>query len=179
MIRLTELAEAGHFNKTHGIKGEISATLDIDIDLDDVKCIVISVEGIFVPFFVSSCRPKTADTCLLTIDGIDSEAKARQLVNRPFYILRSDIPDDPDDEGDDEGLYASDLIGFKVSDASLGDIGTITGINDSTQNVLFIIETADGKEIYVPVADEFIEEIDSDSETVRTDLPEGLVDLNT
>lgn len=179
MIRLTELAEAGHFNKTHGIKGEISATLDIDIDLDDVKCIVISVEGIFVPFFVSSCRPKTADTCLLTIDGIDSEAKARQLVNRPFYILRSDIPDDPDDEDDDEGLYASDLIGFKVSDASLGDIGTITGINDSTQNVLFIIETSDGKEIYIPVADEFIEEIDSDSETVRTDLPEGLVDLNT
>lgn len=179
MIRLTELAEAGHFNKTHGIKGEISATLDIDIDLDDVKCIVISVEGIFVPFFVSSCRPKTADTCLLTIDGIDSEAKARQLVNRPFYILRSDIPDDPDDEDDDEGLYASDLIGFKVSDASLGDIGTITGINDSTQNVLFIIETADGKEIYIPVADEFIDEIDSDSETVRTDLPEGLVDLNT
>lgn len=179
VIRLTELAEAGHFNKTHGIKGEISATLDIDIDLDEVKCIVISVEGIFVPFFVNSCRPKTADTCLLTIDGIDSEAKARQLVNRPFYILRSDIPDDPDGDDDDEGLYASDLIGFKVTDTSLGDVGTITGINDSTQNVLFIIETADGKEIYVPVADEFIEEIDSDSKTVRTDLPEGLVSLNT
>ena len=66
MIRLAEIAEAGHFNKPHGIKGEMSATLDFDLDLDNVKCIIVSVEGIFVPFFIRSWRPKTADTCLLT-----------------------------------------------------------------------------------------------------------------
>ena len=52
MIRLTEIAEAGYFNKAHGIKVEISATLDIDIDLNEVKCLVVPVEGIFVPFFM-------------------------------------------------------------------------------------------------------------------------------
>lgn len=178
MIRLTEIAEAGHFNKAHGIKGEISATLDIDIDLNEVKCLVVPVEGIFVPFFVSSCRPKTADTCLLMIDGIDSEAKAQQFNNRPFYILRSDIPEDDGDDDDDDGLYASDLIGFRLTDRTLGNVGMISGINDSTENVLFIVETAGGSEVFIPVADEFIEEIDSDSETVVTDLPEGLIDLN-
>lgn len=177
MIKLTEIAEAGHFNKAHGIKGEISATLDIDVDLSEVKCIVVSVEGIFVPFFVSACRPKTADTCLLMIDGIDSEAKAQQFNNRPFYILRTDIPEDEEDD-DEDGLYASDLVGYRIVDETLGDIGVISGINDSTQNVLFIVETDGGDEIFIPVTDEFIEEIDSDSETVRTDLPEGLIDLN-
>lgn len=177
MIKLTEIAEAGHFNKAHGIKGEISATLDIDVDLSEVKCIVVPVEGIFVPFFVSACRPKTADTCLLMIDGIDSEAKAQQFNNRPFYILRTDIPEDEEDD-DEDGLYASDLVGYRIVDETLGDIGVISGINDSTQNVLFIVETDGGDEIFIPVADEFIEEIDSDSETVRTDLPEGLIDLN-
>ncbi len=46
MIKLSELAEAGHFNKAHGIKGEMSATLDFYLDLNDVKCIVVAIEEI-------------------------------------------------------------------------------------------------------------------------------------
>ncbi len=179
MIKLSELAEAGHFNKAHGIKGEMSATLDFYLDLNDVKCIVVAIEGIFVPFFIKSWRPKTADTCLLTLDGIDSDVQAQEFNNRTFYILRSDIPEDEEDDYDDEdGFYASDLIGYKVHDNALGDIGMISDINDATQNVLFLITTPRGNEIFIPVADEYIVEIDHDNETLTTDLPEGLVELN-
>lgn len=176
MIKLTEIAEAGIFNKPHGIKGEISATLDFDIELDSVKCIIIAVDGIFVPFFLESVRPKTAETCLLTIEGIDSEEKARQLTNKSFYILRSDLPDEEDD--DEDGMYASDFIGYTVTDRDLGTIGTIVGINDSTENVLFVVETPDGSELLLPVADEFIEAIDTDNEVLEMNIPEGLTDLN-
>lgn len=179
MIKLSEIAEAGHFNKSHGIKGEISATLDINIDLDDIKCLIVPVEGIFVPFFIESWRPKTNDTCLITLDGIDSEVKAQQFVNKRFYILRSDLPDDEDDCDDEDGLYASDFIGYQVVDKTIGHIGIISDINDSTQNVLFIIKTDAGEEIYMPVADEYIVEIDNDNDTILTDLPEGLINLNT
>ncbi len=179
MIKLSEIAEAGHFNKTHGIKGEISATLDIDIDPGEVKCLIVPVEGIFVPFFIDSWRPKTADTCLLLLDGIDSEVKAQQFVNKRFYILRSDIPEEEGDHEDEDGLYASDLIGYQVIDESLGHIGVIAEINDSTENVLFIINTDAGEEIFMPVADEYIVEIDNDNDTIVTNLPEGLINLNT
>lgn len=54
----------------------------------------------------------------------------------------------------------------------------ISGINDATQNVLFLITTPRGNEIFIPVADEYIVEIDHDNETLTTDLPEGLVELN-
>lgn len=179
MIKLSELAEAGHFNKAHGIKGEMSVTLDFDLDLSEVKCIVVAIDGIFVPFFIKSWRPKTADTCLITVDGIDSDVKAQEFNNRTFYILRSDIPGDDDDDYDDEdGFYASDLIGYGVTDTTLGNIGTITGINDATQNVLFLITTPSGNEIFIPVADEYIESIDHDREVIETNLPEGLVELN-
>lgn len=180
MIRLSEIAEAGHFNKAHGIKGEMSATLDFDLDLDNVRCIIVSVEGIFVPFFIRSWRPKTADTCLLTLEGIETDVKAQEFNNRTFYILRSDIPeDDSDDEFDDEdGFYASDLIGYRIHDCHLGDIGMISSINDATENVLFVISTDKGDEIFVPVADEYIEDIDHDTQTITTNLPDGLVDIN-
>ena len=176
MILRTDISEAGVFNKPHGIEGEISATLDYDIDLSHVKCIIIEVEGIFVPFFIVSVRPKTAETYLLTIDGIDSEEKARALAGRAFYLLDSDLPDD--DADGEEGLYASDLIGYTVTDSSLGPIGEITDFNDTTDNLLFIVTTPEGKEMYIPVADEFIDEIDRDTLTLHTTLPHGIADLN-
>ena len=176
MILRTDITEAGVFNKPHGIKGEISATLDYDTDLSEVKCIVIEIEGIFVPFFIVSVRPKTAETCLLTIDGIDSEENARTLTGRAFYLLNSDLPvDDPDGE---EGFYASDLVGYTVTDSELGTIGEITDYNDSTDNLLFIVTTPYEKEVYIPVADDFINEIDQDTHTLHTTLPQGIVDLN-
>ena len=64
MIRLSEIAEVGRFNKPHGIKGEISVSINTDIDLNDVKCVIVPIDGIFVPFFLQTVRPKTADTSL-------------------------------------------------------------------------------------------------------------------
>lgn len=176
MILRTDITEAGIFNKPHGIKGEISATLDYDIDLNEVKCIIMDVEGIFVPFFIKSVRPKTAETCLLTIDGIDSEQKARPLSGRAFYLLNSDIPED-DTDGED-GLYASELIGYTVIDSIMGTLGEVTDYNDSTDNILLIVTNPEGKDIYIPVADEFIDEIDTDNNSLHTSLPQGIVDLN-
>lgn len=176
MIRKEEITLAGHFNKPHGIKGEISATLDIDADLEEVKCVIMDVDGIFVPFFVSSVRPKTADTDLVTLDGIDSEEKARKFSTRPFYLLNSDIPEiELDPEG---GLYASDLIGFTICDNCSGTLGEITDINDMTDNVLFIITTPEKREILLPVADEFILGIDTTERIVETSYPTEIIELN-
>lgn len=175
MIKLSEIAEIGRFNKPHGIKGEISVSVDGNIDLDNIKCIIVRIEGIFVPFFINSVRPKTADTSLITIDGIDSEEKAQELTNRDIYILRSDLPEE---ETDEDGLYASDLIGYEINDITSGNIGVIENINDSTQNILFIVRTPEGKELYIPVAEEFILSVDPDNETVRTDIPIEILTLN-
>lgn len=177
MILRTDITEAGVFNKPHGIKGEISATLDFDIDLSAVRCIVMDVDGIFVPFFIASVRPKTAETYLITIDGIDSEQKARTLTGKSFYVLNSDIPDDDDADGED-GFYVADLVGYTLVDSEAGEVGEITDYNDATSNLLLIVTTPDGNEVYIPVADEYIDEIDPDTSTLHTTLPSGIIDLN-
>ena len=71
MIRREELILVGHYNKPHGVAGEISATIDVDCDvLQELSCLVSDMDGIYVPFFVNDCRVKNADTVLLSIDGI-------------------------------------------------------------------------------------------------------------
>lgn len=177
MILRTEITEAGVFNKPHGIKGEISATLDFDIDLAQIRCIVMEVDGIFVPFFISSVRPKTSETYLVTIDGIDSELKARTLTGKAFYVLDSDIPED-DDADDEEGFYVADLVGYTLVDSEAGTVGEITDYNGATSNLLLIVTTPEGSEVYVPVADEYIDEINPDTNIIYTTLPSGIIDLN-
>lgn len=175
MITDDEIILAGKFNKPHGINGEIAATLDLDADLARIKCVVTDIDGIYVPFFIESVRPKSTDTVLLSIAGINNETAAATLSNHPIYLLRDDV-DDIEDE-DEDGFYAEDLIGYTIVDDRRDTIGKIVDYNDSTENVLFVVNTNDGNEIFIPVADELIEEIDTEKKIIYMSLPEGITQL--
>ena len=68
------------------------------------------------------------------------------------------------------------FIGFTATDKTLGYIGEIVDIDDSTINTLFVVEK-DGEEILIPAQEEFITDIDHDGQEIRFDLPQGLVSL--
>lgn len=172
MILKEEICEIGQFNKSHGINGEISATFECDVeDVESLSCIVVDVDGIFVPFFVSGIRPKSATTLLLKIDDVDSEEAAKAFVGKSIYALRDQL----------EIEYADDdlrsLVGYTVSDERDGILGEIVDIEDSTENMLFIVETSDGENFFIPIADEFIIAIDDDARRVEMRLPEGITEL--
>jgi len=73
-------------------------------------------------------------------------------------------------------FYFHEVIGFDVLDTRLGNIGKITGINDSGAQAIFEIEK-NGTEILVPLIDEFIIALDRTNKTITLETPEGLVDL--
>ena len=88
-------------------------------------------------------------------------------------MLKVDLPAA---DADADGMYASDLLGYDVVE-NRKMLGKIESVDDTTANYLFIIRTPDGKEVMVPVADEFIAGIDTDTRTISLDLPEGLLDI--
>ena len=68
------------------------------------------------------------------------------------------------------------FIGFKVIDVeSTKEIGTIVDIDDSTENVLFVVEDAEEREVLIPIAEEFIDGIDHDGRCIYMNLPLGLL----
>lgn len=99
----------GRLLKPHGICGEITALLTVDVDLSELGCIMLKLDGIFVPFFLSSVRPKSAETDLLTIDGITDELQAARLCPNDIYALAEELPG-----LDEDGFYAADMEGFEV-----------------------------------------------------------------
>lgn len=176
MIAKEDIVEIGKFQKTHALKGELNALLDVDGDFaSDGNPIIVEIDGIFVPFYAESVRPKGAESYLMKLQDVDSHEKAQLFVNKSIYALRANLVDyfdDPDLE------VVDDFVGYKIVDSDLGEIGEIIEIDDSTANVLFIVETPDEKTIYIPVAEEFINAVDDDNQIIGTSLPEGLVDLN-
>ncbi len=175
MITPDSIIRIGQLVKPHGIKGEITATLDYDIDLDQLTCIVIEIDGIYVPFFIAGVRPKSTENVILKLDDIDHETAAKELCGKDYFAMRNDV--EIESSLDENGGYLSDFIGFTLCDASGKTIGEISDYDDSTDNILFKLTLPDGKTQLIPVADELIEHIDPEQRNIQMSLPEGLFDL--
>jgi 16S rRNA processing protein RimM len=177
MITRDELIAIGHYNKPHGVAGELSATVDVEVEvLRGLSCLVSDIDGIFVPFFVNAIRPKSGDTVLLTIDGIENEKEAARLVNRDIYALKRDYRQESID-ADADGYPLDFFIGFELRDSDGSRVGEITDVDEQTENAIFVVDR-DGSEIMVPATDDLIVEFDVDNKLMVMDLPEGLLDLN-
>ncbi|MBD5340067.1 MAG: ribosome maturation factor RimM [Muribaculaceae bacterium] len=175
MIEKKELIEIGKFQKTHALKGELNAVLNIDPEyVEEGNPLIIETDGIPVPFYAESIRPKGASSYLIKLEGVDSVEEADELVNNLIFAPRKDV----EDYMGEELLLGDDLEGYRVVDKDLGEIGVLESIDSSTENELFVVRTPDDEEVYIPIVDDFIVDIDQENGIINTSLPEGLVDLN-
>ena len=172
MIKREELIKIGQFNKPHALHGEISFTFTDDIfDRTECEYIVCNIDGIFVPFFIEEYRFKSNTTGLIKLIGIDSAEKAKEFTNLDIYFPKSYINEET------ETISSKDyFLDYKVFTQEKLYLGKIIEIDDSTANVLFIIEPDDNDEnILIPAVDEFVVKIDNNKKEIYLNLPEGLL----
>ncbi|MDO5447510.1 MAG: ribosome maturation factor RimM [Prevotellaceae bacterium] len=169
MIRDDEVYKIGVIGKTHGVKGELNFTFTDDVfDRVDADYLILRIDGILVPFFIDEYRFRSDDRALIIFNDIDSTEKAQSLVGIEVFF-----PYALSDKAKDDTISFNDLIGFTIE-----GIGTITGIDDYTDNILFEVKTDNEKQILIPAVDEFVEYVDYDKRIIKVNLPEGLLDLN-
>ena len=174
MIKADQLTSIGKVFKPHGIKGELNSMFDYDIDPSELRCIIIEQDGIFVPFFLEGVRSKGTDSWLIKVEGISDEKQASALVNHEIFGLTAELPFD---EEDSDGVHLHDLVGYELWNGD-APLGTIARIDDSTANILMLVEAADGRTVFVPFAEEFITALDTEGRIIKMDLPDGITDLN-
>ena len=73
-------------------------------------------------------------------------------------------------------FYFHEIIGFKVTDQRLGDIGTVHAILDNAAQPIFEIFKGQ-KQVLVPMIDSFIIEVNRKEKELVLNTPIGLVDL--
>ncbi|MCM1152811.1 MAG: ribosome maturation factor RimM [Muribaculum sp.] len=179
MIKEETLKAVGKFQKTHGLKGELNVMLSINSEFfEEGNPMIVNINGIFVPFYAETIRPKGSTTDLVKIEGIDNEEEARKLVNKEVYALTDTLMEFMQADEATEIYDPMPLIGMKVTDVNLGPLGTVIDINDHTVNVLLIVETTDNRQVFIPMAADFIRSIDIQTRTIEVDVPEDLLTLN-
>lgn len=188
MIEEKDIIEAGKFLKPHGLKGELNAVLEYPAEiLESDYPLIVSMDGIFVPFYAESVRPKGHFSSLIKLQGVDSVEEARKFVNHNFYFRRSDVAEFLNMDVEDIQTE-DDFVGYKVYDKNLGYLGVVEELDASTENVLLLVrpESDDDEEaelLYIPFNDELIDNIEEDEETgegeIHFDLPKGILDLNS
>lgn len=173
MIREEDVYRIGKIGKPHGVKGEVTMMFSDDVfDRVDAEYVVLMLDGILVPFFFEEYRFRTDETAIVKFCDIDTQDQARELTNCEVYFPRN-----LSDSGDDD-ISLSELNGFKLIDHIYNKVvGTICGIDDSTQNILFEVKTESGDKLLIPASPELIRSIDTEEHTINMELPEGLLDI--
>ncbi|MDO4948648.1 MAG: ribosome maturation factor RimM [Bacteroidales bacterium] len=171
MIKPEEVVKIGMFNKPHGVRGELMFSFTNDIfDRTDCDYVVCMMDGILVPFFIEEYRFRSDTTALMKLERINTAEEARQFTNIDVYFPMKYI-----DEVDDDIVSWQFFEGFQVIDTHHGPLGTIVAVDDSTANVLFVIEDERHREILLPAHEEFIVQLDKKTRTITVEAPEGLI----
>lgn len=174
MIEEREVFKIGQLTKTHGIKGEISFNFDSDI-FDRVECpyLILKIDQIFVPFFVSEYRFKGNETALILFQDIDNEEKASRLQGLEVWFPRKYHEDDQEGTIDFSWDY---FIGFNTFDENRGNLGEVIAVDTQTINTLFMVKNEQGEELIIPATEDFIVKIDQEKKTIIFNLPVGLLE---
>lgn len=174
MIRQEEVYKIGRLGKPHGFKGELSMQCDDDVfDRVDADYLVISIDGILVPFFIEEYRFRSDSIVLMKFEGIDSEAQARELTGCDVYFPHRLA------EPSEEGPSWQQLQGYTVLNANNNGqaVGTVQHIDTSTVNTLLEVRGADGQQWLLPASPDLVTNVDTHARTVTLTIPDGLLSL--
>lgn len=169
MINDSEVYKIGQLGRTHGIKGELTFNFTDDVwDHVESKYLFLLVEGILVPFFIEEYRFRSDSTALIKFLDYDTADDVQFLVGCEVFFPHALTPE-PDEDAEYTWRY---FTGFTLYDEKAGLIGTIDHIDESTQNILFLVG-----EKFIPAAEEWITNINHKERTIHMTLPEGLLNL--
>lgn len=113
------------------------------------------------------------DRLVLKLAGVDDANVASSLRGRDVLALAEDVPQLPEDV-----YWIDQLVGARVQDAALGDLGRVTDVLETGGNSLLVVTDSDGVETLVPLVRDFVTGIDEASGTIHSAIPEGLRGLN-
>lgn len=154
-------------------KGELLIKLDTDEPeaYTELESVFVDINDNLVPFFIEKSSLHRSTLLRVRFEDVDTEAEADDLIKCDVYLPLTMLPD-----LDGDKFYFHEIIGYTAVDANYGNIGIIKGINDNSSQALFEIEN-NGKEILIPVNDDFIIKVDKKNKTILLDTPPGLIDL--
>lgn len=176
MIRTEDVFYIGYISRVRGIHGEVELTFTDDVfDRGTVEYLVFDMDGILVPYFWNEYRFKNAETAIFSLEDIADKPAARNLIGRKvFYPLNALSAD----EANKTPMSWKSFVGYRVVDDAGNELGTVQAVDDSSQNILLYLTTPKGKEVIIPLHEDFVTACLPAERCLHLCLPDGLLQLN-
>lgn len=164
----SEYTEIAVVVKPHGLKGDLVVKLgDSHIfSLKDFTSIFMNVQGAFIPYKLESNAELNNGKAKIKLASIDDSTIAETFRGRALYQLTSLL-------GVDKQI---DFIGFVVVEGKGIELGEVVDVIENPAQSLLVIER-NGDEVFIPLVDDFILEINQAKKILNMQLPDGLLDL--
>ena len=172
-MRKGECFYLGKIAKKFSFKGEVLIFLDTDEPelYQNLESVFIEYNKNLVPFFIEKSAIHRDKFLRVKFEDVDTELEADNMKNLEVYLPLTMLP-----KLEGNKFYFHEIIGFKVVDQRLGDIGTVHAILDNAAQPIFEIFKGQ-KQILVPMIDSFIIEVNRKEKELVLNTPIGLVDL--
>jgi 16S rRNA processing protein RimM len=172
-MRKEECFFLGKIVSKYSFKGEVLVKLDSDDPeiYETMESVFVSLRGSLVPFFIEKASLHKSSLLRIRFEGVTSESDADHIMGSELYLPLEVLP-----KLEGNKFYYHEIIGFTVIDESFGKVGVVKSVNDQSNQALFVIDHQ-GKEILVPINEDFLVEVDRNSKTIRVSCPEGLIEL--
>lgn len=172
-MRKDECFYLGKIAKKFSFKGEVLCYLDTDEPemYQNLESVFVQMNRNLVPFFIEQSSLHKDKFLRVKFEEVDSEAEAENLLGSELYLPLTMLP-----QLEGNQFYYHEIIGFKVIDQRLGDIGTIHSIIENTAQPLFELFKGE-KQVLIPMIDDFIVEVNRSKKEITMNTPVGLVDL--
>jgi len=168
----------GFTKKCHGLKGELKVHITDQYleDFTKAPVVFIEIKGKHVPHFIEQVR--IGNDLILKMEDIDSKETAQELTSKEMFLQPKHILkiEEREFESSDEDLLFEKYLDFSIIDTNLGDIGKIEEIVEFPQQEMAVV-IRNEKEIYIPLHDDLIENIDLEKQYIYMSLPEGILEL--
>jgi 16S rRNA processing protein RimM len=171
-MNISDYYKVGYVMKTHGLKGEVTISLDPNApsDWENLKTIFIEKKSQLVPYFIKAISVRN-DKAFVKLEDVDTPEYAALLKGGSLYLPKESRPKLAKGE-----FYSEEVIGFEVFDDVHGPLGFVEDVEQAGPN-RFLILSYIQKEIMIPVSGPFIKSINKAKKTISVSLPEGFLDI--
>ena len=165
----------GYVVKTHGLKGEVTISLN-GYSVDDLTSVqkvyplFIEINNRLVPYFIQSIS-ESGTKAFVKFEDVDTVEEASKLAKRPLYLQKAARA--KAQRGD---FYDDEIIQFSVTDEALGPLGNVVEVVQAGPNRLLVLDH-NGKELLIPVNSPFIKRLNKSKKSITVSLPEGFLDI--
>ena len=157
----------------YSFKGEVVIKLDTDEPelYKEMESVYVEFGSNLVPFFIDKSSLHKGNQLRVQFEDVYSEEEANAILKCGIYLPSTMLP-----KLSGNKFYFHEVIGFTIVDVNFGDVGTIVHINDKAAQPLFEIDRG-GKEIFIPMIDQFIKKVDRNNNRIEVETPKGLIEL--